>query len=164
VKISTARTATICIVLCISPLALGQEVKLTMKRKEIQHGTGVRLELLLDARSNPAPAALQWEFKIPPGLQLAEISPGEAVKKAGKTLVCNGAKCLVYAGNRTTLPNGQIAMATLKIAPSSDIAKGFAQVDAGGRSRKQELQIVDIVAASLDGKVIKVVSGAPNTL
>jgi hypothetical protein len=135
-----------------------------MKTKEIQHGTTVHGELLLDARSNPAPAALQWEFKIPSGMQIAEIEPGKAVKEAGKTLVCNGPKCLVYAGNRTTIPNGQIARATIRSAPGSDGAKGFVQVDSEGRSRKQELQIVDIVAASLDGKVIKVVtgSGAPN--
>ena len=135
-----------------------------MKTKGIQHGTGVRLELILEARSNPAPAALQWKFKIPPGMQIAEVQPGEAVKKAGKTLVCKGGKCLVYGLSRTTIPNGQIAMATIRIASSLDGAKGFAEVGSQGRNRIQELQIVDIVAASLDGKVIKVVSGseAPN--
>jgi hypothetical protein len=160
VMLSTASTAETCIILCLLPLAFAQEVTLTMKPKETQHGTRIHVELLLDARSNPAPAALQWEFKIPPGLQLEEIEPGKAVKKAGKTLVCNGAKCLVYAGNRTTIPNRQIALAKIRMARSLDAANGVAQVGSQVRNRKQELQIVDLVAASLDGKVIKVVSGS----
>jgi len=134
-----------------------------MSPKEIRHATGVRVQLLLNARSSSAPAALQWEFKIPSDLQIAEIEPGQAVKKAGKTLVCNGAKCLVYGLNRTTIPNGQIAIAKIRVAQGFDGAKGFAQVDSQGRNRKQELQIVDIAAASLDGKVIKVVSGSGAT-
>jgi hypothetical protein len=164
VRLSTACRGAVCIAVLISPLAFAQEVTLTMKPKEMQHGTTVHVELLLDARSNPAPAALQWEFKIPPGLQIAEIVPGEAVKKAGKTLVCKGGQCLVYGLNRTTIPNGQIAVAKIRVAQGFDGAKGFAQTDSQGRNRKQELQIVDVVAASLDGKVIKVVTGngAPN--
>ena len=123
--------------------------------KEIQQGTGAQLELLLEARSNPAPAALQWEFKIPSDLQITEIEPGKAVKKAGKTLVCNGGKCLVYGLNRTTIPNGQIAVAKIRAPQSPAGAKGFAQIDSQGRNREREVQIVDIVAASLDGKLIE---------
>jgi len=134
-----------------------------VRPKEIQHRTGVRVQLLLNARSNPAPAALQWEFKIPSDLQIAGIEPGEAIKKAGKTLVCNGAKCLVYGLNRTTIPNGQIAVAKIRVTQGFDGAKGFAQLDSQGRNRKQDLQIVDIAAASLDGKVIKVMSGSGAT-
>jgi hypothetical protein len=125
-----------------------------MKRAEIRHGAGVRLELLLKAHSNPAPAGLQWEFRLPPGLRIAEVETGKAVKKAGKTLVCNGAKCLVYGLNRTTIPNGQIAVAKISVPQGLDGAKGFAQIESQGRNRRQEIQIVDIVAASLDGKVI----------
>jgi hypothetical protein len=125
-----------------------------MKPREIHHGADIRFELLLNAQSNPAPAALQWEFRLPPGLQITEIVEGNAVKKAGKTLVCNGAKCLVYGLNRMTIPNGQIAIAKVRIAQTLDGAKGFAQIDSQGRNRKQEVQIVNIVAASFDGKVI----------
>lgn len=157
-KLITARVAAICIALSTSPFALAEEVTLTTRPNKIQHGTAVRVELLLNARSTPAPAALQWEFKIPPGMQIAEIEPGEAVKKAGKTLVCNGAKCLVYAGNNTTIPNGQIAIAKITVAQRLDGARGFAPFDSKGRNRQQEVQLVDIVGASLDGKVIKVVS------
>lgn len=160
VKLSTARTVAVSILLSTSPLALAEEVTLTTRPTEIQHGTPVRVQLLLNARSNSAPASLQWEFRLPPGLQIAEIEEGKAVKKAGKTLVCNGAKCLVYGLNRTTIPNGEIAMATIRIAPRLDGAKGFAEVGSQGRNRKQELQIVDIVAASLEGKAIKVASGS----
>jgi hypothetical protein len=162
VKLTTV--AAICIALSMSPLAPAEGVTLTTRPKEIEHGTAVRVELLLNAPSNSAPAALQWEFRLPPGLQIAEIEEGKAVKKAGKTLVCNGAKCVVYGLNHTTIPNGQIAVAKIRVTQGFDGAKGFAQVDSQGRNRKQELQIIDLVAASLDGKVIKVVpgSGAPN--
>jgi hypothetical protein len=139
-----------------------------MKPMEIQHGAGVRHELLLDASPNSAPAALQWEFRLPPGLQIAEIEEGEAIKKAGKTLVCNGARCLVYAVNRKKIPNGQIAIANIMAVQSSNGATGSAQLESRGRNRKQEVQIVDVVAASLDGQAIQVVPGSgaaipPNT-
>ena len=73
------------------------------------------------------------------------------------------AKCLVYGLNRKTIPNGQIAVAKIRVSQGFDGAKGFAQVDSQGRNRKQELQIVDIAVASLDGKVIEVVSGKDAT-
>jgi hypothetical protein len=160
VKLSASWMAALCVLLPASHLALAQEATLTMKPKEIQNGAGVRLELLLKARPNSAPAALQWEFRIPPGLQIAEIEEGQAAKKAGKTLVCNAAKCIVYGLNLTKIPNGQIAVAKFRVTQRFDGAKGFAQVDPQGRNRKQELQIIDIVAASPDGKVIKVASGS----
>jgi hypothetical protein len=154
VRLFTARTAAICFMLSTAPLSLAQAVTLMMKRTEIQHGAEIRLELLLKARSSSAPAGLQWEFRLPPGLLIAEIETGKAVKKAGKTLVCNGGKCLIYGLNRTTIPNGQIAVAKIRVPQSLDGATGFARIDCQGRNRKQEIQIVDIVAASLDGKSI----------
>ena len=155
VRLSTARTAAICFMLSTAPLSLAQAVTLTTKRTEIQHGAELRLELLLKARSSSAPAGLQWEFRLPPGLQIVEIDAGQAVKEAGKTLVCNGAKCLVYGANRTTIPNGQIAIAKLGVPQSLNGAKGLAQIDSQGRNTTQEIQIVDVVAASLDGKLIR---------
>jgi hypothetical protein len=163
VKLFTIRAVlAICVLLSVSRLSLAQGVTLALKRKEIQHGAGVRLELLLKARSNSAPAGLQWEFSLPPGLQIAEVAEGKAIKKAGKTLVCNGAKCLVYGSNRTTISNGQIAIAKIRVAqslegPSSSAQFGYQPQSRGG---KLEIQIIDVVAASLDGKVVKVVSGA----
>jgi hypothetical protein len=160
VKLSTVRIAAICVVLSASRLSFAQAVTLTTKSKEMQHGTAVRLELLLNARSNLAPAGLQWEFRLPPGLQIAEIEVGKAAKKAGKTLVCNGAKCLVYGLNRLTIPNGQIAIAKIRVAQRLDGTKGSAQFgyQPQSRNRKQEIQIIDAVAASLEGRPIKVVS------
>jgi hypothetical protein len=165
VKLSTVRRAAICVVLSASRLSFAQSVTLTTKSKEMRHGTGVRLELLLNAHSNLAPAGLQWEFRLPPGLQIAEIEVGKAAKKAGKTLVCNGAKCLVYGLTRATIPNGQIAIAKIRVAQGLDGTKGSAQFgyQTQSRNRKQEVQIVDAVAASLEGKTIKVVSGSAAT-
>ena len=162
---STVRIVAICVVLSASRLSFAQAVTLTAKSKKIQHGTGVRLELLLKARSNLAPAGLQWEFRLPLGLQIAEIEEGNAAKKAGKTLVCNGAKCVVYGLNRATIPNGLIAVAKIRVAQGLDGTKGSAQFGYQPQNleTKQEVQIVGIVAASLEGKPIKVVSGSGAT-
>ena len=156
--LTTVRMAAICVVLSASRLSFAQAVTLTTKSKGIQHGTGVRLELLLNAHSNLAPAGLQWEFSLPPGMQIDEIEEGKAAKKAGKTLVCNGAKCLIYGLNRATIPNGQIAIAKIRVTQSSVGTKGSAQYQPHSRNRKQEIQIVDAAAASLEGKPMKVVS------
>lgn len=137
-----------------------------MRRKEIQHGIGVRLELLLKTRPSSAlPAGLQWEFKLPAGMQIEDIEEGKAVKKAGKTIVCNGAKCLVYGLNRTTIPNGQVAVAKIRVAQSLDGAKGSAQFgyQSQSRDKKENVQIADVVATSVDGKAIKVVASDGET-
>jgi hypothetical protein len=116
----------------------------------------------LNARSNSAPAGLQWEFKLPPGLDIVEVEAGQAVKESGKTLVCNGAKCLVYGLNRTTIPNGPIAVVKIKVDQSlagGDLSRFRYEAHGRGRTRKQEIQIDDLVAVSLDGKAIKVMPG-----
>jgi hypothetical protein len=136
-----------------------------MKPTEIHHGDVVSVELLLDARSKSAQAGLQWEFKLSPGMQIAQIEEGRAVKKAGKTLACNGAKCLVYGWNRTTIPNGQIAVAKIRVVQSADGAKASGQFgyQSHGRDINPQVQITDVVAASLEAKVIKVVANGGAT-
>lgn len=165
-KLFTLRTAAaFCIVFSTSRLSLAQAITLTVKPTEIHRGDVVRVELLLDAHSNSAPADLQWEFKLPPGMQIAHIEEGRAVKKAGKTLACNGAKCLIYGWNRTTIPNGQIAVAKIRVAQSADGAKASGQFgyQSHGRDINPEVQIADVVAASLEGKVLKVVANGGAT-
>ena len=160
-KLFTVRAGVaLCIVLSTCRVSQAQAITLTMKPTEIQHGDVVRVELLLDARSSSAPAGLQWEFKLSPGTQIAQVEEGRAVKKAGKALACNGAKCLVYGWNRTTIPNGQIAVAKIRVAQSSDGANASGQFGYQSHRRdiNQEVQITDVVAASLEGKVIKVVA------
>jgi hypothetical protein len=91
------------------------------------------------------------------------IEAGEAVNKAGKKLVCKGAKCIVYGMNRTTIPNGPIAVVKINVDQSS--AGGGRPTplkhQAHGRARttKPEIQIGDVVAVSLDTKGITVVPG-----
>lgn len=165
-KLSTLRTA-ICIVLSVSDVSVAQTVRLTAKSKEVQHGSAIRLEVILNASSDSAPSGLQWEIRVPAGMRIAEIEEGKAVKKAGKTLVCNGARCLVYGWNRTTIPNGQIAIAKIRLADGLDGTRGSAKFgyQSHSRNRKQEIQILGVVAASLDGRTIKAVSvsGAAST-
>lgn len=157
-KISTLRTVLICVGLSTPYLSLGQTVTLNTKSKQTNHDGALRVELLLNARSDSAPAGLQWEFRIPPGMDIVKIEEGKAAKKAGKTLVCKGAKCLIYGLNRTTIPNGQIAIATIKLDRNSagrDAAK-FGYQPAKGQ---QGAQIVNPVGASPDGKTINVALG-----
>jgi hypothetical protein len=116
----------------------------------------MELKLLLYAPPNSAPAGLQWTFRLPPGLDIVGVEAGEAVNKAGKKLVCKGAKCIVYGMNRTTIPNGPIAV--LKINVDQSLAGGGRptplRYQAHGRARttKPEIQIGDVVAVSLDAK------------
>jgi hypothetical protein len=102
-------------------------------------------------------------FRLPAGLELVSIEAGKAVKKAGKTLVCNGAKCIVYGLNRTTIPNGTIAVLKMKVDEGVAGGKRSAQFkyETHGRARTKEpeIQISDLVAVSPDGKAITVVSG-----
>ena len=107
-RLSTLRTAASCILLLALRLGASQGVELTLSPMEARAGKTLRLRLLLNAPSNSAPAGLQWTFGLPPGLDIVRIEAGKAVKKAGKTLVCNGAKCLVY-GLRTTKVEIQVA-------------------------------------------------------
>jgi hypothetical protein len=164
VKLMTLCILLLC-VLSMAHLSLGQTVTLNVKSKEVHHDSAVRVELFLNAPSDSAPAGLQWEFKVPPALQIVECEEGKAVRKAGKTLVCNGAKCLIYGLNRTTIPNGQIAVVSFKFDQRSIGAKGSTnfgyQGHDGARARKQEIGIENLVGVSLHGKTILV---APDTL
>jgi len=157
------RMAASCVLLVAAPLTASQPVALTLSPLETHANNPIRLKLFLNATSNSAPAALQWTFRLPPGHDIVSIEAGKAVKEAGKTLVCNGAKCIVYGLNRTTIPNGTIAV--LKIKPDQSLAGGERSVqfkyEAHGRARtrKPEIEIGDLVAVSLDGRAITVVPG-----
>lgn len=163
VMLPTLRTAASCLLLFSARLSANQTVALTLSPVEAHADNTGRLKLLLHAPSNSAPAGLQWTFRLAPGLDIVGIEAGKAVRKAGKTLVCNGARCLVYGLNRTTIPNGPIALLKIKVNPS--VAEGSAQfryqVHDRARTTKPEIQIGDAVAVSLDCKSIPVVSGSP---
>jgi hypothetical protein len=146
-----------------APLSASQTVALTLSSVENHADNTMRLKLFLNAPSNSAPAGLQWTFSLPPGLDIVGIEAGKAVKKAGKTLVCNGAKCLVYGLNRTTIPNGPVALVKIKVDQNSAGGERSApfkyQAHGRARMRKPKIQIDDLVAVSLGGKAITVVPG-----
>ena len=162
-KLSALRAAVSCALLFAMRLGAGQTVALTLSSVEAQADNTVRLKLLLHGPSGSAPAALQWIFILPPGVEIVEIEAGKAVKDAGKTLVCNGAKCLVYGLNRTRISNGPIAVLKIKVDGSlaaeerSALLKNPAQ--GPGRTRTPEIQIGDLIAVSLEGNEIPVVAG-----
>ena len=109
----------------------------------------------------PRQPVFSGHFRIPPGFEIVRIEAGKAAKAAAKTLVCNRAKCIVYGLNRTTIPNGPIAM--LKIGQSLVKRDRSAPLEypALGRARtkKPQIWIDDPIAASLKGKVIPVAPG-----
>ena len=150
-KLSTLRTAGICALFFAARLSASQAVALTLSSVESQTDNTVQLKLLLKASSSSAPAGLQWTFRIPPGLDIQRIEAGEASKAAAKTLICNGAKCIIYGLNRTTIPNGPIAVLEIKTNQT------FAGQNRSAQStKKQKIQIGDVVAVSSDGKAIPV--------
>ena len=158
VKLFTLRAAAMCLLLPAARLAASQTVALTLSPAGTRVSDTMRMELLLQAPSNSAPAGLQWTFRLPPGLHIVGIEAGTAVKKARKTLVCNGAKCLVYGMNRTTISNGSVAVLTVRVDQGLASGKRSAQYEAHGRARvtTQEIQIGDPVAVSLQGRSIPV--------
>jgi hypothetical protein len=163
VKLYALRTAAACVLLFAARLSASQTLALTLSSVETNADNTVRLKLFLNAPSHSAPAGLQWTFKLPPGLDIVGTEAGKAVKKARKTLVCNGAKCLIYGANRTTIPNGSIAILKLKVVDQSLAGGELFKYQAHGRARtkKPEIQVADVVAVSLDAKAIPV---APTTV
>ena len=160
-KLSTLRIAASYALFFAARLGAGQSVVLTLSPLETHADKTVQLKLFLNAPSSSAPAGLQWTFRVPPGLDIVNIEAGEAVKTAGKTLVCNGAKCIVYGLNRTTIPNGPVAILKVKVHQSVVGRERSVQVEypAQARATKPEIRIDDAVAASLDGKAIPVARG-----
>jgi len=161
VILSTLRPATICLLWLVARLGASQTITLTLSPLETRGNHTRRIELLLNAPSNSAPAGLQWIFKLPPGLRIIGIEAGTAVNGAGKTLVCNGTKCLVYGINRTTISNGPIAVLTIRVDQGLASGKRSAQYKADGRARlrRPEIRIGDPVAVSMEGRSIAVVPG-----
>lgn len=163
-RLSTlCRTAASCVLLVAAPFSASQTATLTLSPLETHADNPIRLKLFLNAPSTSAPAGLQWTFRLPPGHDIVSIEAGKAVKEAEKTLVCNGAKCIVYGLNRRTIPNGTIAVLKIKVDQSFAGGEGSTQFkyEAHGRARirKPEIQIGDLVAVSRDGKAITVVPG-----
>lgn len=162
-KFFTFRPAAIYVFFLSARLDASQTVALTLSSVETHANNTVRVELFLHAPSTSAPAGLQWIFKLPPGLDIVEIKAGKAVKDAGKTLVCKGAKCIVYGMSRSTISNGPVAVVKLKVDQAMASGKYSAQYETHGRARLRtpEIEIGDPVAVSLEGKSITVVPGTP---
>jgi hypothetical protein len=164
VTLSTLQTAVSCSILLFAVhLNASHALTLTLSPVEIQADNTLRLKLFLNAPSNSAPAGLQWTFKLPPGLDILGTEAGKATKKAGKTLVCNGAKCLVFGLNRTTISNGPIAVLKIKVDPSLAGGKRPTQFKyhAHDGAREPDIQVADVMAVSLDAETIPV---GPTTL
>lgn len=157
-KLSALRTAVSGVLLFAAHLGASQPLALTLSPVETHSHNTVRLKLFLNAPSDSAPAGLQWTFKLPPGLDIVGTEAGKATKKARKTLVCNGAKCLVYGLNGTTIPNGAIAVLKVKVDQSLDGGERSTRFkDHGHRGAKEsDIQVADVVAVSLDAKAIPV--------
>jgi hypothetical protein len=162
VKSFTFRLAAICFFLLMARLDASQTVALTLSPVKTHGDSMVRLEVFLNAPSNAAPAGLQWTFRLPPDLNIVEIKAGQAVKNAGKTLVCNEAKCIVYGMNQTTISNGPVAVLKIKVDQGLASGKRAGQSEAHGRARirRPEIQIGDPVAVSVEGRSITVVPGS----
>lgn len=149
----------------IAHLALGQAVTLSLKSKEVHHASEVHVELFLNAPSKSGVAGLQWEFKVPQGVEIVKVEAGEAIKKSGKTLVCQGAKCLIYGWKSNSIPQGEVAVARFRFQPgapaanSANTQKDYDEI----KTKKPEVQIDHLVCTSFTGKSIPATVGSqPN--
>jgi hypothetical protein len=108
----------------------------------IDPGIAAQLDVSLSAPSTSPPAGIQWTLQVPRDIEVVDIQGTKGIKEAGKTLFCNKNKCIIYGVNRKLIPNGAIAVVSIKVNQSA--------------AGKQEIQIRDAVAASVDGSTIEV--------
>jgi len=55
----------------------------------------------------------------PPALDIVDVQGTKSLKEAGKTLVYEKGKCIIYGLNVTAIPSGPIAIAQFKVGPDA---------------------------------------------
>ena len=134
------------IFLWAASVCAAQSVTLTLSSAAIDPGIEAQLDVSLSAPSASPPAGIQWTLQVPPDIEVVDIQGTKGIKEAGKTLFCNKNKCIIYGVNRKLIPNGAIAVVSIKVNQSA--------------TGKHEIQIRDAVAASVDGNTINVLPRA----
>jgi hypothetical protein len=138
--------ATIHVFLWATGFCLAQPVKLSLSSADVDPSIAAQLDISLSAPSDSAPAGIQWTLQIPRDLEVTDIQGTKSITEAGKTLVCNKSKCIIYGLNRKSIPNGVIAVVSIK---GNQSAAG-----------QHEIQILDAIAASLEGITMQVLPTA----
>jgi hypothetical protein len=123
-----------------------QSVTITLSSAAIDPGIAAQLDVSLSAPSASPPAGIQWTFQVPPDIEVVDIQGTKSIKESGKTLICNKNKCIIYGMNRKLIPNGAIAVVSIKVNQSA--------------AGEHEIQIRDAVAASVGGNRINVLPRA----
>src|SRR5215471_1494839 len=79
-------------------------------------GASVPVSISLGAAASQV-VALQWDVVMPPQSTLVNTQSGSAADSAGKTLSCNGTRCVLYGMNANAIAAGPIA--TLNVGLSA---------------------------------------------
>jgi hypothetical protein len=95
---------------------------LSLSAPPVVEDSEVVVQVLLKAPPGKQPSALEWEFRIPPGLAPNEkgAAAGESASAAGKTLICNFAgkketgTCILAGGDRP-IQDGPVAHLTMRV-------------------------------------------------
>ena len=97
----------------------GQSLSVAPSRTDLK--TAGVFSVFIDSPQSKAPAALQWEFSVPPAIAIApsDIAIGKSAHSAGKSLTCAKKAApakqravnytCILAGGRQPIANGPIA-------------------------------------------------------
>jgi hypothetical protein len=107
-------------------VACGQSLRVIPSQTDLK--TPGVFSLSMDSPSGKAPAALQWEFSVPPviAISVADITVGQAAESAHKLLTCaiktnkspvqrRTRLACILAGGLAPIPNGPVAVVHYRV-------------------------------------------------
>jgi hypothetical protein len=105
----------------LDSLALAQNMGLILGSGSGTPGRSVVLPIAIVSTDGAAVAGIQWTFSYSTDITGVTVAIGTAGIDAHKSLSCYENRCLIIGFNRTTIPDGIVAIATFQIAshPSS---------------------------------------------
>src|SRR5665213_4444427 len=100
----------------LSSIVLAQNVSLKLASGAGAPGRSVILPITIASKDGAQAAGIQWSFAYSTDITGATVTLGTSGSSAKKSLVCTGNVCFVAEFNRTTIPDGIVAIATFQIA------------------------------------------------
>jgi hypothetical protein len=101
------------------PLGWGQATALQVSSATAQAGTTVQLTITLASSGGAQPADLQWDVSTSAGITAVSTSLSQGVIAEGKSLFCNGLRCLISGMNANVMADGVLATLNITLSPSA---------------------------------------------
>ncbi len=132
-------------VIGLNSIALAQSVSVRLASGSGAPGGTVVIPITIASTQGAQTTTVQWSLTYPADITGVAVAIGSSGMSAQKFLSCNGSKCVIIGLNRTTIPDGTVALATFQIAshPSSEAIP---------------IKITGVVAGSVDGRSIPVIA------